>query len=437
MVFGLTDEVKVKVNSEKDCVQTVSVELPAAKVKEEIEAAFLKVQSQAKIPGFRPGKSPIELVKKNFKESAYAQAQDSLLQVGVSEAFKAKKIHAVQSPVIQSMQFDPEKSFQFEFKVEVAPQVKLGGYKGLKLNKTVKTISDADVEKALKNIADMNAHLVESKSEVLEKTHFAVIDYEGFIGDKPIEGAKAENFLMDLSAPQAIAGLSDGLVGSKVNEERSISVKFPEDSPAKELAGKEASFKVKLKVIKEKKVPSLDDEFAKDLGLASLEDMKSKIKANLENEQTNSSRRDIEKQISDKLVEEHEFAVPPTMLEDQVKHSVEGQKDKMLKQGIPLAEQVKFFEGKMPEIRKAAEMDLRLAYVLNAIAEAEKITVTEEDVQSRIDEILSKTEANQKEMVANALKGGYNERLRSELRETKIYDFIISQAKVKEINGGA
>jgi len=311
MVLGLSNNLKIKFGSEKNCVQTITVEWPVSKVREKIEDAYKKVQAKVKMPGFRPGKTPIDVVKQTYKETAFAEAQESLLEEGVTEALQSKKINPVQSPVVQSLQFDPDKAFHFEFKVEVAPNFKISNYRGLKLTKKEKTVDDQAVQKTINEIAQTNARLTESKEEILKKTHFAIVDYEGFFNGKPIEGAKTENFLIDMSKPQIISGLAEGLEGIKVGEQREISVQFPEDSPAKDLAGKDALFHVKLNAIKEKQVPIVDDAFAKDLGMESLDKLKEKVRENLVVEWERTERQNLEEQIGTKLLEDNKFSLPP------------------------------------------------------------------------------------------------------------------------------
>ncbi len=397
-MLGLTSDIKVKVISENGCLHTLAVELPASKVKEKIEEAFKNVQNQAKLPGFRPGKAPIEMVKENFRAAAYERAQELLMREGVTEALKSKKISPVQPPVVSEAKFVPEKPFQFQFQVESSPQIKAVNYKGLKLNRKSAALSDDELQKAIANLAEMNARLVESKDTELKSTHFAVVNYEGFIEDKPIAGAKAENFLMDMSAPQTIAGLAEGLAGAKIGEERNVPVKFPEDSPAKELAGKQAVFKVKITAIKEKNIPAVDDEFAKDLGIESLDVLRTRVRENLEREKKYASDLDLEKQIIEKLLEDHPSPVPPSLVERQTQHLIERQSHRLMSQGVPKPEIDKVVEKAKPEIQKQAEKDVRLAYILNAVADEESIEAAEK-----------------------------------ENREAKIFTWLIENAKVKDI----
>lgn len=433
MVLGLSGDIKVKVSSEKDCLQTFSVEMPNAIVKEKIDKAFEVVRGKVKLPGFRPGKAPIDVVREKFKDAAYEEAQDLLMREGVAEALKNKKLHPVQPPTVTSADFHPDKAFQFEFQVEVAPTFKLGGYKGLKLNKTLRPLTDDDVKKSLDNIANMNARLIESKAETIGQTHFAVINYEGFLDGKPIEGAKADNFLMDMSAPQSIAGLAEGLTGAKAGENRDVTVTFPADSPAKELAGKAAVFKVNVVALKEKSVPSLDDEFAKDLGVESIEVLKSKIREGLQRERDQQSRAEVEKQVVDRLLEANEFAVPASLVQRHTDYLLNRQRERLAQQGVSKEDADKLVDRMKADAQTAAEREVRLAYIMNALADAEKITVANDEIEARISAILQRSQPQERAALEKALKGGYRERIESEVREGKLFTFLIDNAKVKEV----
>lgn len=438
MVFGLSgaDTIKVKLESEKDCVQTFSVEIPYSKVKEEIEEAFVAIQNQAKLPGFRPGKTPLDLIKKTFKDSAFARAQDELLREGLADAMRAKNVKPVQTPVVKSVQFDSEKPFHFQFEVEVAPTFKLGSYKGLRLIKKSNPITEEDINKRLAEIAEVHAKLAESNASILEKSHFAIINYEGFLTGKPIPDSKAENFLIDLSAPQTITGLSEGLIGAKVGDEKDIQVRFPEDTPAKDYAGKDAIFKVKVIAIKEKKIPQLDDEFAKDLGMVSFGDLKDKVGQNLRKESEEKTRKELERQIIEKLLEDNKFSVPQSLIQKQVEILTDRQKYRMARRGVGQNDQTQILDGLKSEIRLQAEKDVRLAFILNTISNQEKIDVTDQEVDLKINEMVAQSPPNERPSLEKTLKTSYEDQIKSDLRDTKFFDFLIRVSKIKEISGG-
>lgn len=435
--MGLMSDIKIKLGTEKDCVQPVSVEMSNLKVSEHVEKAFKKVQAKVKLPGFRPGKSPLDLIKQKYQDAAYAEAQESLLQEGVFEAIKEKKLNAVQPPAVTSVKFDPQKSFHFDFKVEVSPKFKLSGYKGIKITKTVTELLDSDVEKAMKGVAEANARLSESKAELLQKEHHATIEYEAFLGGKPIKGAKAENFLIDLSAPQNLEGLTEGLIGMKVGETKDIEVTFPADAPAKELAGNKAVFKAKIVAIKEKVVPVLDDEFAKDLGIESLEKLKEKVRENINKERDNATRRELSNQAIEKLLEENPFPVPATLVSKQAEYLKQRQLEQLGRQGISKEDQEKFLENSKIQIQQQAEKEIRVQYILNAIAETEKIEVSDEEISSKIKAMAAQYSSKNSEAFEKMIRDRYQDSIRSDTRDGKTLDWVISHAKVKEVSGGS
>jgi len=431
--MNLLSDIKIKVGPEKDCVQTVSVEWSASKVKEKIEEAFSGLKNRVKMPGFRPGKTPLEVIKQNFKESAYAEAQDVLLREGVSQAISKENLSPVQPPVVQSIQFEPEKAFQFEFRVEVAPRVKVTGYKGLKLNRKKEVVDDEKVERTIKNLAEVSSKLVESKAEVLEKTHFAVINFEGFMDGKPIANAKTENYLLDMSSPQLISGISEGILGAKPGEEREITVNFPADSPLKDLAGKPGLFKVKLLAIKEKVVPNIDDNLAKDMGLETLSQLKEKVHQNLEKEREAAGKRDMENQIVDLLLSANQFAIPATLLEKQVHYLEHREKDRLTRQGVPEGEQKKVLENMAADLKTRANNQVRLQFILEAIGRAEKIQVSDDEISSKINKMLAESGSKDREGMEKSLRENYLDSIKSDITDEKVFDWIAANAKIKDV----
>jgi trigger factor len=259
-----------------------------------------------------------------------------------------------------------------------------------------------------------------------------VVDYEGFMDGKLMDGAKAENFLIDMSAPQAITGLAEGLVGAKAGETREVPVTFPADSPSKDLAGKKANFKIKLNAIKEKQVPNLDDEFAKDLGVESLAELTKRVTENLEMEMKQNSDRDLRSQLIDKLLAKNEFGVPPSLVVKQAEYLAARQQEMMQRQGFPKEEGKKMLEGMKAEITRQAEREIRLQYLIESLGEIEKIEVTEDEISGRINQILATVEEKNRKASEDALRNRYLPTLRLELRDNKVYDWLIKNAKVTD-----
>jgi trigger factor len=212
-------------------------------------------------------------------------------------------------------------------------------------------------------------------------------------------------------------------------------VTFPENSPSKELAGKKASFKIKLNAIKEKQVPNLDDEFAKDLGVESLAELKKRVSENLEHELKQTSERDVRSQLVDKLLAKNEFALPPSLIVKQAEYLAARQSEMLQRQGFPKDEIKKLIDNMKAEIHKQAEREIRLQYVIDSLGEIEKIEVTEAEISGRINEILGTVEEKNRKASEEALRGRYLQTLRLEMRDNKVYDWLIKNAKVTEDEG--
>lgn len=426
------DGLKVKVVEKKSCEVTFSVQVSTDRMDESIEDAYGAIQGKVKMPGFRPGKVPLALVKKNFEHAAREEALDKTLRAAVFQVLQEQKVTAVATPMVDKIEFEANKPLKFEMKVECAPDFKVKGHKGLDLKKQVKTFSDPDIDKKIDELREGNAKLVPSEDKEVGDKHYVVVDYDGVVDGKPLDGGTAKGQLLDMAAPQTIAGFTDGIKGAKTGETRSVTVTFPADYPKKDLAGKAAVFQITVTDIKEKRLPDANDEFAKDLGLENLADLRDRIKKNLEMEFQKTSRQDLENQISDQLVAKNEFDLPPSLVKEQTEYLNQRLKSYLSQHGAS-EEDWKANEGKMAEKNKPeAERHLRLSYVLSAIARDEKLDVTEAEV----DDVVKKSI----ESVEPARRGGMQkymearrESVHSQLIEEKVYNWIIDKAQVKEV----
>jgi trigger factor len=380
-----TPSLKVKVLERKGCEALLSVTVPAEEVSLAISEAFKDVQKQAKLPGFRPGKAPLEMIKKNFEGHAIEHGINNLLRETVHDALEGEKIVPLTVPKVDKVEYKDGKPLKYEVAVECAPEIELKTYKGLPLIKTPPASMDAELDKRLDALRENNAKLAPSNDETVSEKHFVVADYEASLDGKPVEGGKATDQLIEMAAPQSLAGFNDGLKGMKKDESRDIPVAVPADHPNKALAGKSVLFKVVVKDIKEKRLPSADDEFAKDLGLESLAQLKDRLKENLAAENARKEREDQEKQIIEGLLERHPFDVPASQVEERAKALTERLKGFLTAQGASPADWAAN-ESKMTERnRPEAEKQVRLSYLLLAIAEKENIQSTDADVDAAME----------------------------------------------------
>jgi trigger factor len=425
-------DLKVKVTDRKPCRLTLSVQVSWKRVEGETEESFRRIQGRAKLPGFRPGKAPMDMVRQNFEGAAREDALDRLLRKAATEALEKEKAVPVVPPTIDKVQFQPEKPLSFEVAAECAPEVDLKDYKGLPLEKGPTAVSDEDVKKRLDEVREGNAKLVESKAEKAADDHFLVVDYVGLLDGLPIPDGRAEGQLIDLSAPQSIAGFSDGLKGAKAGETREVPVKFPDEHPNKALAGKPVVFKVTVQTIKEKQLPVLDDEFAKDMGCKDLADLTERVRLSIAREREKAVRQSLERQVTEKLLERHAFDVPPSLVEDRAKHLTDSLKQYLLRGGAS-EEDWKANEEKMvSKNRVEAERQIRLSYVLERIAEAEKLEVSDEEVARLAQHSLETADPGRRREMERWL-AERGDHLRAQIREEKIFTLLIDKAAMKEV----
>jgi len=420
---------KVKVLKEEDCMISLSIELPKEEAAQELESVYQNIQSRASLPGFRTGKAPIDLVRKNFADKARQTVLENLVSRASTQVIKERKLEVIDTPRVEKLEFEPGKALLFHLRVEKDPVVKAKDYKGIKVNKPSTDVSEETVAKTLEDIRDRNANLVASATQKVEKTHFAVVDFEGKIDGKTFPGGSAKNYLLDMNQPQTIAGFSEGILGAEIGKEKEVKVTFPADYARKEWAGKEAVFQVTVKEIKEKKLPDLDDDFAKDLGLTSLDELKQKVRENLQKEQNAKADRSMEEQIDQALLDNHQFAVPPTLVDERTRTLTHRALSNLQRQGLVAAGDKQAEETVREKSRPQAEKDVRLSYLFKSIAAQEKLEATPADVEGLKKKALAETKDDPK-----SVEKYFQERdlaVRASLTEGKVLEFLKNNAKVK------
>ncbi|MBI4056342.1 MAG: trigger factor [Elusimicrobia bacterium] len=412
-----SDKPKVKKVKEEGCKVTLAIEVPPNKAEEAIHNAFIQIQARAALPGFRPGKAPLPLIQQQFAEQARQKAFDQLIQQVIPQAFQELSVQPVSIPTIHSVAWLAGKPLSFQVDVECPPKFKIKEYKKISLHKKEHIPSEMDLEQRLKEIQESNARLEISSSEQVSKDHFVVVDYEGTLDSKPIEGGKGESELIDMSSPQTIAGLAEGILNAKRGETREIPV---------DMQGKKAIFKVTVKEIKSKKVPALDAEFCKDLGFESLEALKKKIKEVMEQEAKEKAKQEVRRQIEEHLLQHNTLPVPPSLVEAQQGQLLKRLKNQLGNRDIP----EKDLENLKNRLKNQAEKEIRLSYILRAISDEEKIQPGDEDFQNELNTNLQKVSAeDQKGQIQNFFKEHKSEVL-AMIRERKVMEYLEANAKI-------
>lgn len=412
----------------------LTVEVDAEKVNEGLDAAFKKVVKNITLPGFRKGKVPRVIFEKRFGvEALYQDALDILLPEAYAKAVEEAGIEPVDVPKIDIEQMEKGKSLIFTAKVTVKPEVKLGQYKGLEVEKMDDTVTDEDVENELKRLQENYAELVVKEDGKIENGDTAVIDFEGFVDGEPFEGGKAENYSLEIGSGTFIPGFEDQLIGMQAGEEKEIEVTFPEEYHAKELAGKPATFKVKVHEIKEKRLPALDDEFAKDVDdeVETLEQLKDKIRKRLEEMKKNEAEAALRDAVVEKAAENAEIDIPEVMVKNETDRMLREFDQRLQMQGLNLELYYQLSgqdEAALREqMKEDAEKRVRVALTLEAIAKAENIEVTEEEVNEELEK-MAKAYNLEVEKLKELL--GNLDGVKEDLKWRKTIDFLVEHSKV-------
>lgn len=413
-------------------VGVLTIEVDAKEVNNSIDAAFKKVVKTINVPGFRKGKMPRPLFEQRFGvESLYQDALDIILPKAYGEAIDEAGIFPVAHPEIDIEKFEKNANLIFTAKVTVKPEVKLGEYKGLAVEKVETTVTDEDVENELKSLQERQAELVVKEEGTVENGDTAVIDFEGFVDGEAFEGGKGENYSLAIGSGTFIPGFEEQLIGLKSGESKDVEVSFPEEYHAAELAGKPATFKVTVHEIKTKELPELNDEFAKeaDEAVATLDELKAKLRTNLEEGKKHEAEHKVRDEVVELAAANAEIDIPEAMIDTELDRMVREFEQRLSQQGMNLELYYQFTgtdADKLKEqMKEDAQKRVRINLVLEAIIEAENIEVTEEEVTAEVEKM-----AEMYGMPVDAIKQalGSVDALAEDLKVRKAVDFLVENA---------
>ena len=416
-------EVKTKQLSKEGCRVTLSVETAPALISRSFQDAAVQVQSRAQMQGFRAGKVPLDLVKQNFAGHIKERALDLAVKASINAALADAKLDAVAVPTLTKADFnsfDDGKAFTFEIAVDVAPEFDVTGYKGIEIAKKAETATDKDLQENLDRVLDANARLESAQDgAVIDDKCYAVVHYTGKRNGADDYKLSADSELIDMSAPQTMTGLADAIKGLKKGDVKDYETKEGNDT---------LSFHVTVDDIKYKKVPALDDNFAKDMGFETLDQLKTKVKESLDAEAKRTAERDVVTQIENALVAANNFELPQSLVEEYTESSLHNFVHSMtqLDPHKLTADQHKMFAER---IRPSVEKDLRIGYMIHAIAKKENLQATQDDWQTELDKTLAEKKNDEKQV-----KTFFNERkdqIIATLTERKVFDFLKKEAKYK------
>jgi len=408
----------------------VSIEISEDQVTKEVDSFYRELGRKAKIKGFRPGKVPRNILERHFKDYVKAEVVQKLVQDTYPTALSETNLHPVSNPMIDPGDLESGKPFQYSATIEVKPEIKLEEYLGLNIEGKKEEVKDEEVEERLKGLQNLHANLKTiQEARPIQNGDFVIVDYEARMDGKPLEEGKAIDLTVEVGSGRFILAFEEKLIGLRLEEEKEIEVSFPEDYGYKKWAGKTISFHVKIKEIKEKILPILDDEFAKDLGdYSSLEELKDKLKQEIEREKKLALERQLKDQMVDQLLQKNTFEVPESLVEEQTKTLVSDTKLRLATQGIKI-DTLGISEEKLQEdYRETAMRQVRTFLILEKIAGQEGITVTDEEVEDRFREISERTHQKFDVVKRYYEKNGLIPEVKAGIMNEKTLNFLLEKA---------
>ena len=425
----------VQVEKQEKNMAKLTVEVPAEQFVDAIKKAYNKNKNRFNVPGFRRGKAPQMMIEKMYGVGVfYEDAADEAINETYADAMKESGLDIVSRPEISIEQIEKGKPFIYTALVAVKPEVSLGQYKGIEVEKADASVKEEDIEAELKRVQNQNARLISVTDRPVAKDDQVVIDFDGSVDGKAFDGGKAEDYPLTIGSHAFIDTFEDQLIGKNIGEECEVHVTFPGEYHAKELAGKPAVFKVKIKEIKVRELPELDDEFAGEVSdFDTLEEYKKDIEAKISERKQKAAATENENRVVDKVVEGASMEIPERMIDDQVENMIQDTARRMQRQGLDLDQYLKYTGMTLDQMKEQARPQavkrIQTRLVLEAVAKAENIQISDE----KLDEEITKM-AESYQMEADKLKSYMTEMDKEQMKEDlavqEAVDLLVAEAKL-------
>ena len=413
----------------------LTVEVPAEQFEAALKTSYNKNKNKFNIPGFRKGKAPQAMIEKMYGVGVfYEDAVDEAINASYPDAAKESGLEIVSRPEISIEQVEKGKSFIYVATVATKPEVTLGEYKGIEVEKAKPEVTDADVEAELKKVQEQNSRLVSVEDRAVADGDQTVIDFEGFVDGKAFEGGKAEDYTLVIGSHSFIDTFEDQLIGKNIGEDVEVNVTFPAEYHAADLAGKPATFKVKIKEIKMKELPELNDEVASEVSeFETLEAYKEDVKNKLAETKQAQATAENENNVVQKVVDNAQMDIPAPMVDEQVRNMIEDYARRLQSQGISFDQYLQFtgstIEQLQEQMRPQAELRLRTRLVLEAVVAAEKIEPSDELVDAEIKK-MSENYKMDAEQIKTIMGEAGMAQMKADMAVQEAVDFLVAEAKL-------
>ncbi len=411
----------------------LTIEVSAEEFEKAITAAYQKNRGKINVPGFRKGKAPQQMIEKMYGAGIFFEdAANALIPDAYEKAAEESGLDIVSRPEIDIVQIEKGKAFIFTAEVAVKPEVTLGQYKGIEVEKSVVEVTEDEVNEEIDKAREQNARIISVEDRAVKSGDMTIIDFEGFVDGVAFEGGKGENHNLTIGSGQFIPGFEDQLIGVEIGKEVDVNVTFPEEYHAEDLAGKPAVFKVTVKEIKEKQLPELDEDFVQDVcDFDTVDEYKADVESKIKERKESEAKSKKEDAVVEKIVENSQMDIPDAMLETQVRQMADDFAMRIQQQGLSLEQYFKF-TGLTPEAMKqqmepTAMKRIQTRLVLEAIVDAEKIEVSEEEMNAEFEKMAKLYQMEVEKL--NELMGEFEkENMKKDLAVQKAVDLVVEAA---------
>ncbi|RBP37612.1 trigger factor [Garciella nitratireducens] len=423
-----------KVEKIENNVASLEIKVSPEDFGKAMQRAYKKNVKRFNIPGFRKGKAPMKVIELHYGEGVfYEDAFDFVFPDAYKAAIEENKLEPVAQPDIDIETISKKEGLVIKAEVAIKPEITLGEYKGIEVQKREVNVTEEDVQKELEKMQDQNARLITVEDRPVKEGDITIIDFKGYVNGETFEGGEGTNYSLEIGSGQFIPGFEEQLIGAEKGKDIKVEVTFPEEYHVKELAGENAIFEVKINEIKEKEVPALDDEFAKDVSeFDTLEELKQDIKKNLEEKQEHQIKHEMEEAIIEKIVENAQMVIPDAMIEEEVQRTLNQFDYQLRNQGITLEDYFKytnidekeFKEGLKDDAKKKIETEL----TLEKIIEVEKIEATEKEIEKEL-ENMAKQYNQEVDKLKETLGDSQMEYIEDIIKRRKCIAFLVENSK--------
>lgn len=430
---GSDSTLRVTTSEPGPVVRQLEVEVDARRVRRAFDRAYRELAKQARVRGFRPGKAPRSVLEKLYGASLTEQIEQTLVSETLPDAIEQAGLELITEPQIEAGTLAADGDFRYTARVEVKPEIVLPDTRGLPVRRPAVQVNDEDVERELEALRQRSAPLVEEpENTAVAEGHSVQVDFVGRIDGKPFEGGSGRGVDLEIGSGRFIPGFEDQLIGAVAGEDRELAVRFPDDYGSREVAGKDAVFAAHVVAIKRRHVPDLDDEFAKDRGeFETLEELRDRIRSDLMSARLAEAQNVLRRGLMDVLIERTPFEVPPGLVANELERQL-GAARRRLQGSVPEQALHAQLERWKEDWRERAEREVREGLLLEAVAAAEAISVTDEEVEQRIEEVALGQGTDAEALRSAVGRDNLQRALRAQLVDERALDFLVREAKVEE-----